>query len=337
MNAHHVTTPFHRPSGSLTARTVMVAVLLVAGLAGVGLAGPAGAADSTQYGFTATSRAIETYAQIPSEQGQGSPSGVVYLEKPDNPFCEGIAGGYDLGVIFDDFFEITIPNYKNPTRVRVHNPEDSFKTKKEFNTFPGGPSASADCATPESGVSRATWGGGGNDQGSVNSAFAESKAARTPGKAEVVTEQIARLKGVKLGNAGFSLIESWMKVTWDAGAEPVIAYRLNLGGFFNGTDAVGAVGEPGLTIAGQARGGAEFIKQFNDQSKAHEGQFATFGKYGFEIVQPKYFTDPLQGQPTIQMACVDGSLGFAPRKGGIGENQGIRFGLTRVQGLIRDL
>lgn len=313
----------------------MLAAVLVTSGAGLGLAGPAGAAgDEVVYGFTATSSAIETFAQIPSEITQGSPSGTVFLENPDQPFCEGIAGVYDLGLIIDDFAEITVPNYKNPTRTRVHNPEGSFKSKQEFSTFPGGPSALAHCPTRESGVSRATWGGGGDGQGSVQSAFAETKATKTPGKPEVVTEQIARLKGVKLGAAGFSLIESSLKVTWTAKAEPVIAYRLSLGGFFNADEAVGAIGEPGLTIAGQAVGGADFIKQFNEQSKAYERQFETFAKYGFRILQPRYFTDGIQGRPTIQMAVVDGSLGFAARKGGIGENQGIRFGLTRVGGRI---
>ena len=55
-------------------RSVVATLVLAAGIAGVR---PAGAAEGFTYGTATTSRAIETYANIPAEVNQGTPSTTV--------------------------------------------------------------------------------------------------------------------------------------------------------------------------------------------------------------------------------------------------------------------
>jgi len=311
----------------------LAAVVLLA--TGVVEASPAMAGQSDVfYGMTTTSRPIEFYEHIPAEITQGSPSTLVFLENPGSPFCEDLAGIYDLGLIIDDYLSFGIPQYANPTRMHAANPPGSRPEKAEFSTFPGGPHAVAQCQTPESGLATATWGGAVNPQLTIESATSNSTSVRVPGEDAVVTEALATLHGVKLGDSTIRNFESWLKVEWRPAQQPVISYRLVVQGLANGTSEVASSGGKGIVLAGQNVAGSDFAKQFNEQSKAHETALQQIGTYGFHFLEPRYFKDEVQRRDAVEMPVLDASWGFSARKGGIGEAQGIRLGLTRMTGRI---
>jgi hypothetical protein len=310
-------------------RSVVAALVLSAALVGIR---PAGAAEGFTYGTTTTSRAIETYANIPAEVNQGTPSATVFLEDSHDPFCEGIAGIYDLGLIVDEYASASVAAYQNPTKARVHNPADSFPSQKEVTTFPGGPNALADCASRSDGLATATWGGYVGDHTVVQSAYSKTVSKRVAGTNTVVNEATAHINGIQLGESLIRSFDSWLKVEWKPSEDPVISYRIELQGLTDGkTDTVSS-GEKGFVLSGQNVGGGDFITQFNEQAKAHENDLKALGRYGFRMMEPRYFEDTIQARKVIQAAVLEGSLGFTARDGGIGQNQGIRFGLVRTSG-----
>ena len=317
-----------------SARSVVAAAVLAVAVPGVGHLGvtAAGATEGFTYGTTTTSRSIETYAAIPFETTHGSPSTTVFLEDSHGPFCEGIAGVYDLGLIIDEYASASVPAYQNPTKARVHNPEDSFPSKKEVSTFPGGPEALADCSTRTEGLATATWGGYVGDQAIVQSAFSKTVSKRVADTDMVVNEATAHVEGIKVGDSLIRSFDSWLKVEWRPSQDPVVSYRIELQGLTDGkTDTVSG-GEKGFVLSGQNIGGGSYISQFNEQAKAHQNDLKVLGRYGFRMLEPRYFEDGVQARKVIEAAVLDGSAGLAARDGGIGQNQGIRFGLVRTSG-----
>jgi hypothetical protein len=310
-------------------------MIVVAALVVPVTATPAGAAQ-VRYSTIIQSRPIEPYAQVPSEVHVGVPSASVYLEDPATAHCEVIAGVYDHGLLAGEYLETIIPDnmYRNPTQMRAVNPRDTRPDKAEFTTFPGGPSALAECPTPTSGKGSATWGGGGNDSGGVESATSTSTSTLVPDQELVVSETTSKLQGVKLGDATIRSLENWLKVEWRPDQEPVISYRMVLQGVFSGTDEVASGGGKGIVLSGQNVGGSEFTEQFNQQAKAHQSEFEQLGTYGFRILEPRYYEDAISRRPSVEAAVLDASWGFTARQGGIGHRQGLRLGVARAAGRI---
>ncbi|HEX6382330.1 MAG TPA: hypothetical protein VF180_13875, partial [Acidimicrobiia bacterium] len=128
-------------------------------------------------------------------------------------------------------------------------------------------------------------------------------------------------------------LESFLKVEWRPGAEPLISYRLAMTGLFNGADAVLLNGERGIVLQGKDLAGSEFVKQFNEQSKANENAIEQIGTYGFRILEPSVYQDP-SGRYVIENFVVNGGFGFAARKDELGNFQGMRLAASTVTGRI---
>ena len=102
---------------------------------------------------------------------------------------------------------------------------------------------------------------------------------------------MTKLQGIKLADVSVRQLESWLKVEWRPGSEPLVSYRLAVTGLFNGADAVLMNGERGVVLQGKDLAGSEFVKQFNQQSKANEKAFEQLGTYGFRILEPQVYQD----------------------------------------------
>jgi len=319
-------------------RRSLAALALAVALPGAGLLGapPAGAEGRFFYATTTESRTFEFYEQLPYEATEGSPSSSVNLDDQQNyPFCETFSGVYDLGGVIDEFLSLSSNNvYQNPTRMRAANPPGTRPQRAEFNTVASGPHALSDCKTPTSGYGTATYGGHVADQVSVQSATSETTAARADGEDTVVGETTTKFQGFKAGDVSFRQLESWVKVEWRAGQQPLVTYRMVLNGLFNGTSEVMLNGGNGIVLSGQKVAGSELAEQFNQQSKAHQSDLDKLATYGFRILEPKVYQDP-NGRNVVETYLLESGFGLAARKGDqIGNFQGLRLGVSRVSGLV---
>jgi len=311
-------------SAGLLAATVSVAPLV--------LPDPARADADLSYATTTQSRTVETFARLPLYVTQGAPSSTVLLDEQSVPQCEVVAGLFD-GASVEEYIELGAGGkYQNPTKVKAGQSRGALPEKAEFGSAPG-PTARAACPTPLEGTGRASSGGIVADQLGVESATTTSNATKRDGEAAIVTEAVTRLQGVTLADASLRQLESWLKVEWREGREPLVSYRLLLSGLFNGAEAVLMNGERGVVLQGKDLAGSEFVKQFNAQSKAHETALAQLGTYGFRLLEPELYQDAT-GRTVIESFVVNAGFGFAARKNELGNFQGFRLGAATISGRI---
>jgi hypothetical protein len=295
--------------------------------------GPAGAdAAPPSYATTTSSRTIETFARLPLYVTQGAPSSKVILDHQSVPQCEVTSGLYD-GDTAEEYIELGADGkYQNRTKVRAGQSRGALPDKAEFGTAPG-PTASAACPTALSGTGRASAGGIVSDQLSVETATATSNALKKESEAAVVSEAVTKLQGVKVADVSIRQLESWLKVEWRVNQEPLVSYRLVLSGLFNGAEAVLMNGERGVVLQGKDLAGSDFVKQFNQQSKAHENALEQLGTYGFRVLEPQVYRDA-SGRHVIEGFVVNAGFGFAARRNQMGHFQGMRLAAATVTGRI---
>jgi hypothetical protein len=284
------------------------------------------------YATTTQSRTIETFARLPLYVTQGAPSSTVFLEYQGVPQCEVVAGLFD-GASVEEYIELGAGGkYQNPTKVKAGQSRGALPDKAAFGAAPG-PNAQAACPTVLVGSGRASSGGIVTDQLSIESATTTSDAVKREGEALVLSEAVTKLQGIKLATVSLRQLESWVKVEWRPGQEPLVSYRLVLSGLFNGAEAVLMNGERGVVLQGKDLAGSEFVKQFNQQSKANENALAQLGTYGFRLLEPQVYQDA-SGRSVIESFVVNAGFGFAARKNEMGNFQGMRLGATTVTGRV---
>ncbi len=317
--------------------TWLTAGLLAVTASAAGLIGPVPAGAETEarpvsYATTTQSRTIETFSRLPLYVTQGAPSSTVFLEHQSVPICEVVAGLFD-GHTVEEYIELGAGGtYNNPTKVKAGQGRGALPEKAEFGTAPG-PTAQAACPSAESGTGRASAGGVVSDQLTVASATTNSTATRPEGEDLAVSEAVTNLQGIKLADVSIRQLESWLKVEWRPGVEPLISYRLVLSGLFNGADAVLLNGERGIVLQGKDLAGSDFVKQFNQQSKANENALEQLGTYGFRILEPSVYQDA-SGRHVIENFVVNAGFGFAARKNEVGNFQGMRLAAATVTGRV---
>jgi hypothetical protein len=312
-------------------KKVLLATAMVA--AATLLPGPAEAESRpVSYATTTQSRAVETFARIPLYVTQGAPSATVILDHQSVPQCEVTSGLYD-GDTVEEYIELGAGgSYKNPTKVKAGQSRGALPEKAEFGTAPG-PTAQAACPTATTGTGRASSGGIVIEQLSVESATTSSNSAKRAGEDVVVNEAVTKLQGVKLADVSIRQLESWLKVEWRVNQEPLVSYHLVLSGLFNGAEAVLMNGERGVVLQGKDLAGSEFVKQFNQQSKANEKALQQLGTYGFRLLEPQVYRDAT-GRHVIEGFVVNAGFGFAARENQMGHFQGMRLGASTVTGRI---
>lgn len=315
--------------------TWLTAGLIAVTTAGAALTVPVSAGadtDAVSYATTTQSRTVETFSRLPLYVTQGAPSSTVTLDHQSVPVCEVVAGLFD-GHTVEEYIELGAGGtYNNPTKVKAGQGRQELPEKAEFGTAPG-PTAQAACPTATSGTGQAAVAGIMSDQLTVAAASTKSTANKADSGDLVVSEAVTNLQGIKLADVSIRQLESWLKVEWRPGAEPLISYRLAMTGLFNGADAVLLNGERGIVLQGKDLAGSEFVKQFNQQSKANEKAFEQIGTYGFRILEPSVYQDA-SGRHVIENFVVNAGFGFAARKNELGNFQGMRLAAATVTGRI---
>jgi len=307
--------------------TLMVAMAIVAALPS-----PAGAAAAS-YATTTQSRTVETFSKLPFDVTQGYPSSTVFLDHQGVAQCEVLAAMFDGGIV-EEYFELGFGGtYQNHTKAEAGNQRGALPEKAAFGSAPG-PHANAACPTPLSGSGYAAGAGYVSDQLSIEGASTRSAATKPEDKAIVLSETLTKLQGIKAGAVSVRNLESWIKVEWRSEHPPLISYRMAVSGLFNGADEVLLQGERGIVLQGQNLAGAEFVKQFNQQSAENETAFEQLFTYGFRILEPKVYKDA-SGRDVIESFVMAGGFGLAARKGEqVGNFQGMRLAAARITGRI---
>lgn len=312
-----------------------VAGALVAALAATMLVGPAGAAgDDHVWRVDVWGHPMEPYAQIPEEIQAGSPGTWAQLQGAFPKRCETIGVLIDTGgggVTVDQLaYELSDKQYENPTKAWAANPETRNTQKDEMVTFPNGPKAEAECASPTSGSAAASWGRYLSKDFSFESSSSDTTNRQIEGEDAFVTESTNKVHGLKVGPLSIGTVLSWLKVEYRPSVEPVVSYRIELSGITDGESHSGA-GHTGLILAGQALAGKDLAKQFNTQVKGGESSFKTLGKYGLRVVEPRAGYSRSQ-RYVFEVSALDGVLGFAARQNQVGEGFGWRMGVSRSAG-----
>ena len=312
-----------------------VAGALAAALMTAMLAAPAGATLNDSYWkVDVWGHPIEPYAQIPEELDAGSPGTWAQLAGQLPVQCEAVGTLYDSGgsgeTVDQLGYELSDHNYHNPGKAAAANPENRNPVKANVTTFPNGPESKAECASPTSGSSSATWGRYLSPQFSFESASGDTTNAKATEHGSIVTETANKVHGFKAGPLAINTIFSWLKVEFRESAEPLISYRIELSGITDGQSQSGA-GYTGVALAGQGLVGRDVAKQFNSQVKQGQPGFKVLGKYGFRILEPRIgYSHSLRY--VVEVSAVDGLFGLAARQNQIGDGFGMRFGVSRAAG-----
>jgi hypothetical protein len=312
---------------------IRVAGALAAALAATMLVAPAGASEEDSvWKVDVWGHPFEPYAQIPEELQAGSTGTWSQLEGALPTRCEALGTLVDTGgggVTVDMLaYELSDRQYENPTTAHSANPETRFAPKAEKATFPNGPTAKSECASPTSGTASATWGRYLSEQFSFEGSSSDTTNKQVDDT--LVTETTNKVHGLKVGKLSIGTVLSWLKVEYKASEEPTISYRIELSNVTDGQSNSGA-GATGIALAGQGLAGKDVPQQFNGQAKGGEGSFKTLGKYGLRLVEPRVGYSKSH-RYVVEVSALDGLIGFAARQNQIGEGFGFRLGVSRSAG-----
>ncbi len=331
------------------------ALLMAAGM----LAAPAQAAPTAfnfqdaSYILTLRSGGIEYYDEIPRvlTQQQGfSYVDLIHDIGQEKGRCEAWGAGYWLsneveegvlgaGAAPPDAGDVS-GGYRNPTTSRDVQPNlsagdnQSARNPGIKNYFPPGNEV-VDIPTTGAGVK---WiakcdsdakGAGTGDQHNIGGfQLIGSTAQAEVDKATGVYTGSSRAYVVGLeGASGFDSMSSFMQVVNKPNEKPVITYRMS---YFNSganTD------KNGFTFGGQNIPADQFASAFNNGAKSFGEAVKAVGPIGAQTLAPQVGVSTDGGRYSISISAATGNLGFAVREGGLGQNQGARFGSITFEGV----
>lgn len=317
--------------------TSVIGMLSVA-LVGTGLSSTVGGADerSTYYIIDVAGHPFEPYAELPTEVTTGTPSTYVELQEAPLPIrCESISSLFEPSVLVDGIaFIVTEGRYNNPSKATAINPADSRPTKAEVSTVPNGPRALADCKTDREGMGQGTFGGFVSEAFSVQASTSDSYARKLPDQQVVEAGTVNKLRGLTIGDLAIETVETKIDVRFPVAEEPTVKYSIHFAGVSQGGKFNGG-GEEGFYMAGEAKGGKEFVEQFNKTFRQEEKGpfFELVGKYGLRAVEPRFYVDPKSGRDVFEVSVGDGTIGLAARRNQqVGHGFGMRLAAGRVGG-----
>jgi hypothetical protein len=299
------------------------------------LAAPAGAAEVDNYWkVDVWGHPVEPYAQIPEELDAGSTGAWAQLSGKLPVQCEANGTLIDTGgsgeTVDQLGYELSDHNYHNPGKAAAANPENRNPVKSSVTTFPNGPESKAECSSPTSGASSATWGRYLSKDFSFESASSDSTNTKSSDEGSIVTDTTNKLQGVKIGPLSIGTVFSWLKVEFRQSQEPLISYKIDISGITDGQSQSGA-GYTGVSLAGQGIVGRDLASQFNSQVKGGQPGFKPLGKYGLRILEPRIGYSR-SARYVVEVSALDGVFGPAAREGQIGNGFGMRIGVSRAAG-----
>jgi hypothetical protein len=129
------------------------------------------------------------------------------------------------------------------------------------------------------------------------------------------------------GASGFDSMSSFMQVVNKPNEKPVITYRMSY--FNSGANA----DKSGFTFGGQSVPADQFATAFNQGAKSFSDAVKPVGPIGAKTLSPEVGVSTDGGRYSISISSATGNIGFAVREGGLGQNQGARFGSITFEGM----
>jgi hypothetical protein len=139
----------------------------------------------------------------------------------------------------------------------------------------------------------------------------------------------AYIEGLE-GVNGFDSASTLMQITNAPNEDAKISYRMS---YFNSGDNTG---KNGVTFGGSDIPAQQFADTFNDQAKTFGDSVNAAGPAGAATLKPEVGTSTDGDRFSITISVGHGNIGFAARKGTLGQNQGMRLASITFQGLYGD-
>jgi hypothetical protein len=156
--------------------------------------------------------------------------------------------------------------FKNPTLTRCNNPDAGRGTSGKVEEGGGGfgRRAVTDCSSRLKATGTSNTGPLVTEQLSISDGFTDAKSIASPG--HMVGEATARLVGVNVGDLHIGLVESWVKVDYPVGAEPLMSYKVSAINISQGKTSALDAGNKSFTLGGSAIPASQVVDQFNAQA-----------------------------------------------------------------------
>lgn len=274
-------------------------------------------------------RPISPYFGTPGEHAPGVPFSRSYIDSTPGR-AEAFASLYYPSEILEEGLLETTKLYKNPTMVRVNNPDIGRGTKAE--SAPGGPSgprAAAETRSRTEATSEAR--AGVATQAATLAAGIGRTAARFNGDDLLVDEATATVQGVELGDGvRIGNLTSLLHVEYRLHQEPLITYRFALSGVDAAGQAVVGAGGQGVTLAGQNVLARDLVDQFNSQADQFGKTFADLlARTSLRLVRPNVQRQD-DGSWLVSGAALELRSDNKPFKASGGDNVGLRLASVKA-------
>jgi hypothetical protein len=154
----------------------------------------------------------------------------------------------------------------NPTLTRCNNPDAGRGTSGKVEEGGGGLGRKAvtDCTSRLKATGTSNTGPLVTGQLSVSDGFTDAQSIASHG--HMVGEATAKLVGVNVGDLHIGLVESWVKVDYPVGAEPLVSYKVSAINISQGKSAAFDAGNKSFTLGGSAIPASQVVDQFNAQA-----------------------------------------------------------------------
>jgi len=156
--------------------------------------------------------------------------------------------------------------FRNPTLTRCNNPDAGRGTSGKVEEGGGGVGRKAvtDCTSRLRARGTSNTGPLVTQSLSISDGFTDASSVVSAGK--LVGEATAHLVGVDVGDLHIGAIESWVKVEYPIGAEPLVSYKVSALNVHQGKTSVLDAANKSFTLGGSAIPASQVVDQFNAQA-----------------------------------------------------------------------
>lgn len=156
--------------------------------------------------------------------------------------------------------------FKNPTLTRCNNPDAGRGTSGKVEEGGGGVGRKAvtDCSSRLKATGTSNTGPLVTGQLSISDGYTDAQSIASPG--HMVGEATAKLFGVNVGDLHIGAVESWVKVDYPVGSEPLVSYKVSAVNISQGNNPALDAGNKSFTLGGSAIPASQVVDQFNTQA-----------------------------------------------------------------------
>ena len=156
--------------------------------------------------------------------------------------------------------------FRNPTLTRCNNPDAGRGTSGKVEEGGGGVGRKAvtDCTSRLKARGTSNTGPLVTGQLSVSDGFTDSQSIVSAG--HIIGEATAHLVGIDVGDLHIGAVETWVKVDYPTGAEPLVSYKVSAVNISQGKNPAVDAGNKSFSIGGSAVPASQVVDQFNAQA-----------------------------------------------------------------------